>query len=190
MRNAEHSAYIIRVEGGLTNVYLGAVAFGITLLVASLILGGKDTGHDGHVEGDVAGWAPITSLRFWVFLFAFGGGAGLALTELGSSELVAAGGALGIGWGAGALALAIVGSLRKHSVSSEIGADDLVGTTGTLVLPVGPGKPGKVRIDVKGRQEDFVANLVDDGVELATGASVLIVAHGERGTLLVAKGEM
>ena len=40
-------------------------------------------------------WAPIGSLRFWVFLFTFGGGAGLALTKLGSSAVVAAVGALG-----------------------------------------------------------------------------------------------
>jgi len=174
----------------LTNVYLGAVAFGVTLLLASLVLGGKDTDHDGHVEGDVVGWAPVMSLRFWVFLLAFGGGAGLALTQLGSHPWVAAGGALGIGWAAGALAIAVVNSLKKHSVSSEVGGGELVGTTGTLVLPVAPGKPGKVRVDVKGRTEDFVANIVDEGVELATGTSVLIVAEGDHGTLLVAKGEM
>jgi len=175
----------------LSHIYLGAVAFGVTLLVASLVLGGKDAGHDGHVEGDIGmGWAPIGSLRFWVFVLAFGGGAGLALTELGSSEWVAAGGALGIGWLAGAVAVAIVGSLRKHSVSSEVGGLELVGTTGMLVLPVAPGKPGKVRVDVKGRTEDFVANLVEEGAELPTGTPVLIVAEGDRGSLLVAKGEM
>jgi membrane protein implicated in regulation of membrane protease activity len=166
------------------------LAFGVTLLLASLLLGGKDTGHDGHVEGDIAGWAPVTSLRFWVFLFTFGGGAGFALTQLGSSEWVAAGGALGIGWGAGALMVAVVRSLKKSSVSSEVGGADLIGTTGTLVLPVGPNKPGKVRVDVKGRAEDFVANIVDEVGELPTGTSVLIVAEGDRGTLLVAKGEM
>ncbi len=175
----------------MSHVYLGALAFGITLLVASLVLGGKDAGHDGHVEGDVAmGWAPVGSLRFWVFVLAFGGGAGLALTELGSSEWVSAGGALGIGWLSGAVAVAIVANLKKHSVSSEVGVAELVGTTGQLVLPVAPGKPGKVRVDVKGRTEDFVANLVEDGAELPTGTAVLIIAEGDRGSLLVAKGEM
>jgi membrane protein implicated in regulation of membrane protease activity len=172
------------------NVYLGAVAFGVTLLLASMVLGGKDAGHDGHVEGDIVGWAPITSLRFWVFLLAFGGGAGVALTLLGSSEWVTAGGALAVGWLSGALAIALVNNLKKNSVSSEVGARELVGTTGTLVLPIAPGKPGKVRVDVKGRQEDFVANLVEDGGELPTGTAVLIIAEGDRGTLLVAKGEM
>jgi hypothetical protein len=178
----------------LNHIYLGAVAFGVTLLLASLLLGGKDTGHGdaGHAHdggGMGLGWAPVTSLRFWVFFLTFGGGAGLALTGLGSSAVVAAVGALGIGWGSGAIAVAIIRSLTKHSVSSDVRGADLVGETGTLVLPVGPGKPGKVRIDAKGRAEDYVANLVDGG-ELPSGTTVLIVAEGDRGSLLVAKGEM
>jgi len=178
----------------MNHMYLGAVAFGVTLLVASLLLGGKDTDHGGHAHAhDDAfgwGWAPVTSLRFWVFLLAFGGGVGLALTELGSSEAVAAGGAIGVGWASGALAVAIIRSLAKRNVSSEVSASELVGTTGELVLPVGPGKPGKVRVEVKGRTEDFVANIVEDGGDLPTGAQVLVVAEGERGSLLVAKHEV
>jgi hypothetical protein len=183
-----------RKVGGLrlTQIYLGAVAFGLTLLIASLVLGGKDAhAHDGHADGaDVFGVAPVTSLRFWVFLLAFGGGAGLALTWLGSSVTIAAIGAVGIGWIAGAGAVAIISTLRKNSVSSELGATELVGTNGTLLLPCAPGKPGKVRVNVKGRAEDFVANVVDEGEALPTGASVLIVAEGDHGSLLVAKAEM
>ena len=176
----------------MTQIYLAAVAFGLTLLVASLVLGGKDAhAHDGHADGgDVFGVAPVTSLRFWVFLLAFGGGAGLALTWLGSSALVAGLGALALGWGSGAAAVAIITMLRKNSVSSELGATELVGTNGTLLLPCAPGKPGKVRVTVKGRAEDFVANVVEDGGALPTGATVLIVAEGDHGSLLVAKGEM
>jgi membrane protein implicated in regulation of membrane protease activity len=185
----------------LSHVYLGAVAFGVTLLVASFLMGGKDTGHgggDAHDGGGHAhdggglglGWAPVTSLRFWVFLFAFGGGAGLALTRLGSSELAAAIGALAIGWAAGAVAVAVVRHLSRHSVSSELAAADLIGATGKLVLPVGPGRPGKVRVDIKGRTEDFVAQLVEDGGELPSGSAVLIVAEGEGGSYLVARGEI
>jgi hypothetical protein len=175
----------------MTTVYLAAIAFGVTLLVASLLLGGKDTDHGDHGDAGVGlAWAPIMSLRFWVFFLAFGGGAGFALTKLGSSELVSALGALGIGWAAGAIAVMTVKQIGKNSVSSEVAANELVGTTGTLTLPVGPGKPGKVRVDIKGRSEDFVATLVEDGLELPTGSSVLIVAEGERGSLLVAKSEM
>ncbi len=176
----------------MTHIYLGAVAFGVTLLIASLLLGGKDA-HVGHAHADTGfglGWAPVMSLRFWVFFLAFGGAAGLALDALGSSEVVAAVGAAVIGWAAGAVAVAVIRSLTRTSVSSELTAADLVGETGTVILPVAPGRPGKVRVALKGRAEDYVANVVDDGLELPSGASVLIVAEGERGSLLVSKGEM
>lgn len=177
----------------MQNIYLGAVAFGVTLLLATFVLGGKDT--DGAGGKDVGGdfglaWAPFGSLRFWVFFFAFGGGAGYALTKLGSSAVVSGIGAAAIGWGAGAMAVAIIRSMTKHSVSSDIGAADLVGTTGTLLLPASPGKPGKVRVEVKGRAEDFVANVVEDGGDLPTGTIVLVVAEGERGSLLVSKHDV
>ena len=188
----------------MTHIYLAAVAFGVTLLLASLLLGGKDTdggagdGHgdtdgdgdaDGHVELPLA-WAPVTSLRFWVFLLAFGGGAGLALEALGSSPLVAAVGAAGVGWVAGALAIAVMAHLRKHSVSSEVGGDELVGVTGTLLLPASPDRPGKVRVEIKGRAEDFIASVTAGGAELPAGTPVLVIAEGERGTLVVEKGEL
>jgi hypothetical protein len=67
---------------------------------------------------------------------------------------------------------------------------ELVGTNGLLTLPAGPGKPGKVRVEIGGRAEDYVANVVEDTEELPTGTSVLVVAEGERGSLLVAKAEM
>lgn len=178
----------------MNHVYLAAVAFGVTLLLASLLLGGKDTDHGGsHTsDNDIGfGWAPVTSLRFWVFLFAFGGGAGLALTKLGSSTVVSAVGAGVIGWVAGTMAVTIVRALSKNSVSSGVKGDELVGASGMLTLPVGPGRPGKVRVDIKGRSEDYVAHSVDEeSLELPTGTSVLIIAEGERGSLLVAKGEM
>jgi hypothetical protein len=175
----------------LNHLYLGAVAFGVTLLLASIFLGGKDTDHGSAHDGDVGlGWAPVTSLRFWVFFLAFGGGAGLALEALGSSQLVSAIGAGVIGWVAGAIAVAVVKSLNKHSVSSDVKATELVGTTGLLTLPVGPGRPGKVRVEIKGRSEDYVANIDEDAAELPTGTPVLVIAEGERGSLLVAKAEM
>jgi len=177
------------------HIYLGAVAFGVTLLLASFLLGGKDTDHGGsghHGTDSDAGlaWAPIGSLRFWVFLFTFGGGAGYALSHMGSGSVVSGVGAAAIGWVAGALAVTVIRSLSKSSVSSEVAASDLVGMTGSLVLPVGPGQPGKVRLDVKGRTEDFVANIVEDAGNLPTGSTVLIVAEGERGSLLVTKHDV
>lgn len=175
----------------MTTLYLTAVAFGVTLLVASLLMGGKDTDAGDGGDADVGlAWAPVGSMRFWVFLLAFGGGAGYALTRLGSGAVVSAIGAAVIGWAAGSIAVVVVRKVTKTSVSTGVEAVELIGSTGTLLLPVGKDRPGKVRVELKGKAEDFVATIVDDGVELPTGASVLVVAEGERGTLLVSKAEM
>ena len=178
----------------MSHIYLAAVVFGAVLLVASFVVGSKDVDHGGgHAHDDGApglAWLPIASLRFWVFLFAFGGATGWVLERLEDNVALAAGGAIGVGWISGALAVAIIRALTKRSVSSEVGARELVGATGQLVLPAGPGKPGKVRIDVKGRTEDFVAHVVEDSPDLATGTHVLIVAEGDPGALLVAKHDV
>lgn len=183
----------------MNHLFLGAVAFGVTLLVASFLLGGKDIDHGGggHDHGDSApgfGWTPFSSLRFWVFLFTFGGGAGLALTALDSSQTVAGIGALAVGWLSGAIAVTVVRKISSSSSSSLVMGKELVGMTGTLVLPVGTDKPGKVRVDIKGRTEDFVATLYqathDTAGELATGTQVVIVAEGDLGSLLVTKHEL
>ena len=177
----------------MNHVFLGAVAFGVTLLLASFVLGGKDIDHGGHGHGDSApgfGWAPFSSLRFWVFFFTFGGGVGLALTGLDSSELVATVGATAVGWLSGAIAVTVIRKISASSSSSLVDLKDLVGMAGTLVLPVGNNKPGKVRVDIKGRSEDFVANLHDAGAELVTGTQVVVVAEGDRGSLLVTKHEL
>ena len=173
----------------MTTIYLVALAFGMTLLVASLVLGGKDTDHGdgGDHAGDVGmGWAPVTSLRFWVFFLAFGGGAGVALTKLGSSALIAAFGAVGIGWLAGAIAVLVIRQLTKNSVSSEAHAGEVVGMTGVLLLPVKAGEPGKVRVEYKGRAEDFIANIADDEPALASGTTVLIISRGKDDSVVVA----
>lgn len=174
----------------MQNIYLGAIAFGVTLLVASFALGGKDTDHGDHGGDAGLAWAPFGSLRFWVFFFAFGGGAGFALTKLDTGTVPSAIAAAVIGWVSGALAVTIVRQMTKSQVSSDIAGAELVGLTGTLTLPIGPNKPGKVRVELKGKAEDFVANIVEDGGDLPTGSTVLIVAEGERGSLLVSKHDV
>jgi hypothetical protein len=172
----------------MSYLYLGAIACGVVLVAASMMFG-KDTHHGGH-DHDLAGWAPITSIRFWTFLLAFGGAVGYALERLGESSTIAAAGALGVGWFSGATAVMIIRTLAKKSAGSEVAANELIGATGQLVLPAGPDKPGKVRVDVKGRMVDYIANVVDDAGDLPTGTQVLIVAEGDRGSLLVTKHEV
>lgn len=184
--------------------YLIALGFGLTLLVASLVLGAAHdgAGHDGdaatgggdHGAGDhghgLAAWAPLASLRFWTFALAFGGGVGLALERLGTAAGVAAGAAVVVGWTCGAASVAVVRALARRSVSSALTGQELVGCSGTLLLPVAPGQPGKIRLVVKGQAADYIARLGAGEAALATGAAALVVAEEADGALLVAPGEM
>jgi hypothetical protein len=172
----------------VNTIYLGAMLFGVVLFAGSIVLGGKELHHGGGHDADVGiGWAPIASIRFWIFLLTFGGAVGLAVNYLEDNEALAAGGAIGVGWVSGVLAVGIIRKLAKSSASSEVAAKELVGATGTLLLPVGVGKPGKVRLDVGGRIVDFVAHGVDDTPDLGTGSEVLIVGPGAAGSVVVAK---
>jgi hypothetical protein len=184
----------------LLTAYLIAAAFGGTLLTASMVLGGKDTdsdsggadghdGHDGHggVEaGDAFAWLPASSLRFWTFLLTFGGAVGTALTLLGSpaSAVLVLVASVAVGWASGAGAVTAVRMLSAKGGDSATAPAELVGATGQLLLGAGPEEPGKVRIDVKGRVQDFVA---ESDEALPTGARVLVVSSQPDGRLVVTK---
>jgi len=187
----------------LLTAYLIATAFGGTLLTASMVLGGKDTDHgggDGHADhgghsGDKSvadaaafAWLPASSLRFWTFFLIFGGGVGTALTLLGSpaSAVMVMIAALVVGWGSGAGAVTAVRMLSAKAGDSSTSPAELVGATGQLLLGAGPGEPGKVRLDVKGRIQDFVA--VSDEA-LPTGERVMVVSSQPDGRLVVTKND-
>lgn len=189
----------------MLTAYLIAVAFGGTLLTASLVMGGKDadaghgdgdagdgdSGHDGdgHGHGGAFDWLPLTSLRFWTFFFTFGGAVGTTLTLLGSpaSVLIVAAAALVVGAASGIGSVAAVKALAAGSADSSTSPAELVGTTGRLLLGAGPSEPGKVRVEVKGRVQDFIATSDEP---LPTGARVLIVSSQADGRLVVTKNEI
>jgi len=173
--------------------YLAALAFGGTLLIASIVLGSAhNVDHvediDQGMEHGVPGleWLPVTSVRFWTFLLAFGGATGAALTA--STDLspgIIAGAAGTVGWVSG---LAIVGALRtlrKNSVGSEVSAKDLRGETAEVIVALGKDRIGKVRVTAKDRILDLIAE-TDDG-ELGIGDKVMILGEGVEGRVQVTR---
>src|SRR5579859_670314 len=102
--------------------------FGAVLFGGSILLGGKELHHGGGHDADASsapggfGWAPVASIRFWVFVLTFGGAVGLALSYLEDNEALAAGGAIGVGWVSGVLAVGIIRRLSKTSTSSDVEA--------------------------------------------------------------------
>ncbi len=188
----------------MLTIYLVALAVGGTLLIASLLMGGD---HDAEVDTDVDaadvdaaevdaeqaeagfdvyGWFPVGSLRFWVFFLAFGGLAGLLFTVTGTlaSELLTAMVAIAIGYLAG---VGVVLALRRAGRSqsdSAISADDFVGATAKVVIAVGPGKTGKVRLDVRGRVIELFAD-TDEETLFCVKDSVLVYGTNDRGHALI-----
>ncbi len=182
----------------MLQIYLGALAFGGTLLIASMVLGGKDkdTGdketesgneHEAHGAVDGFSWLPVTSLRFWVFLLAFGGVVGALLTWTGSiGEPIVGIAALGVGWGSGLAMVQTMRSLKKGSVGSEVRLKELSGETAQVMVTVSKDQMGKVRLSAKGRVLDLMAE-TDDAEPLVAGASVMIVGEGDEGRVQVTR---
>jgi hypothetical protein len=187
----------------MLQLYLGTLAFGATLLIVSLVLGAgqkdvdkdvdkdfdkdlskdleKDTGADG------LDWLPVASLRFWTFLFAFGGATGTLLTYAGSLSTPVVGVvALGVGWGSGVLMVATMRAIRKGSVGSELSPRDLSGESAEVTVPLQKGQVGKVRVVAKGRIFDLIAE-TDDEERIAAGSKVMILGEGDEGRIQVTK---
>jgi hypothetical protein len=180
----------------MLQIYLGALAFGGTLLIASMVLGGKDTGHgdsdhggehEAHGASDVLAWLPVTSLRFWTFVLAFGGAAGALLTWLDTvGEPIVGLAALGVGWASGLAMVMAMRGLKKGSVGSEVALKELSGESAQVTVTVTKGQIGKVRLSAKGRVLDLIAE-TDDAEPLAVGSAVMIVGEGDEGRVQVTR---
>ncbi len=140
---------------------------------------GHDHGHghavaDGH--GDVTGFFTIfASLRFWTFFLCFGGAAGLLLTLL-SQPAVSTGIVAGVfGFFCGTVAAWTVRKLARGQLSSAMGAEDWVGRSATVVLPVSAVRNGKIRLDLDGEVKEILASTSAEDGEIAIGADVIVV---------------
>ncbi len=134
-----------------------------------------DAGHAVGHDLDAGTWLPFLSLRFWTFaLMSFGLTGTLSRllldvalpVELGTSVLVG----LGIGWAAAWT----FRRLKNTTVSGSTQLTGLQGTEATILLPVGPGKVGKVRALVDGQAVALLARTGDDAL-LPRREPVLVV---------------
>jgi membrane protein implicated in regulation of membrane protease activity len=174
----------------MLSLYLIALLVGGFLLALSMFGGGHDADADVSADADVdadadidgghdgfdaaLAWLPVASLRFWTFFAAFFGLTGLVL-DLGklTGPWLGLGLATGVGYLCGASMTAIVRRLRRERVDSSLSADDCVGETARVVLPVSSGRAGKIRLEIKGRTIELVAE-TDEESELAVGQSCMV----------------
>ncbi len=180
-------------------IYLGSMLIGGVLVLLSAL--GGDHGHhdlDVHADGDVGhggdhgsgaadallAWMPLASFRFWTFFAAFFGLTGTALTMLGTATPVVVGASVAVGYASG---LMLTRALRRlqTTTDSSLGEADLVGASAQVLLPVGAGRTGKVRLHIKGRTIDLLAETEE--AEMAAGERVLVIAAPAGGHVVVAR---
>jgi membrane protein implicated in regulation of membrane protease activity len=181
-------------------VYLIALIVGGVLLAGTLIFGGDgDASIDDHGGGDghggdhasgfdaLLGWFPLTSLRFWTFFGAFFGLVGTVLAAwkiaapVPTAILAVAGGYL-----SGLMMDRAVRYLRRTDSDSSLGERDLVGCSGQVVVPLAADKTGKVRLHLKGRTVDLLAETEDEAA-LGVGQPVLVLSMRGDGHVVVTR---
>jgi hypothetical protein len=171
----------------LIYVYVFALVLGSILLGASFLLGDHDTDVDSDVEagadgaeshdshGDLGGFFGVLgSMRFWTFFTAFFGLTGIVLDGLDLAVApVALGLAIGVGFLTGWTAVTLLNRLAASDTGVAATIDDYVGKSGEVLIAVGPGRLGKIRIELKGTTVDVLAE--SDEQTIARGDEALIV---------------
>lgn len=116
-------------------------------------------GTDGHgVAGMGLAWFPLTSMRFWVFFLSFFGLTGLALDGGGLLESTPAGAVSAVfGYLIGVGAVNVLRQARRGNVSSLVTADELIGKVATVTVPIDAGRAGKILVETRSGDEEYVA---------------------------------
>ncbi len=150
--------------------------------------GDADAAHGGLLDA-LSSWLPFGSLRFWTFFVAFFGLTGTAMTVLATAGPVAiAVAATAVGYASGILLARTIRGLQRSSGDSSVAEADLVGATAQVLLPIAPGRTGKVRLHVKDRSVDLLAETEESPV-IAAGEQVLVIAAPGEGHVVVARIE-
>jgi hypothetical protein len=114
-------------------------------------------------------------MRFWTFALASFGLSGTLLAVLGFGDLASAAVSVPLGLGVGWAAAWFFRQLKQSNVTGDVGLRSVGGSEASVLLPVGPGKRGKVRALVDGQTVDLLAE-TRDGLLIGRGEKVLVVS--------------
>lgn len=169
----------------MLTLYLAALVFGLGLFAVQAFSGlhadggatpAEAPGTELEVAGEHGGggWAAIVlSLRFYLFFAVAFGVVGTPVTwwQLASpvATFVAA---LVTGLALGVFATQAWRALQRQTLSSGVEAGELKGQVGRVLVGFEKGRPGKVRLRVRGQIIDFLATT--DEPQLPAGAVVVV----------------
>jgi membrane protein implicated in regulation of membrane protease activity len=177
-------------------LYLLALVLGGGLLLVQLAGGGHHgldhafgadhLGGPGHHPAGGPGMLSTRSVTYGLFAFGFVGVALHVLALTGPRGAFAVAASAGI-----ATTLAVGTTLRAvgdPAASGEAALVEARGTKGRVLIPMAPGQPGKVRVQIKGQTVDLVATT--DGRVLEAGSEVMVVDVKGDVAEVVAAGEV
>ncbi|MDP2315378.1 MAG: hypothetical protein Q8P41_20945 [Pseudomonadota bacterium] len=135
--------------------------------------------HDpGQTHGDasrISAFATtLLSLRFWTFALAAFGMTGLLLHAMSIHPFLTLGLAVVTGFGVGAGVTTLLRTVSRDTVSSALDSRTLRGRDAEVVLTMGPGKLGKIRLIHNGQIIDLPAT-TKEGRLIERGERVLVV---------------
>jgi membrane protein implicated in regulation of membrane protease activity len=188
----------------MLQIFLIALIVGAGLLLFSLLASGDGGGKpeiDGHadldahadhdhggLDGGALAWLPLASLRFWTFFMAFFGATGTALTfierDIDAWVLLAI--AVAMGYVCGAAAVSVFRYMRRSETSSNLAVDDYIGETAVVRVSVARGKTGKVRLELKGRTLELLAE-TEEETPFAVKERAMIYAMTEQGHVILTR---
>ena len=169
-------------------LFVGLMVIGVGLLLLQSFGGhAADGGLDADGSGDFsadassiahpsehdAPWLLLANVRFWAFACAATGTIGtLGLWLTDTSRMIVALVAAGSGLAFGLLVTYALHRLQRDSSSSLASVGTSRGRVGRVVLAIGEGGRGKVRIEIKGALVDLVARA---DAPLEAGAEVVVI---------------
>jgi hypothetical protein len=145
-----------------------------------------DPGGDGELAvaqggGLLSAVVSFLSFRNLVFFSAFFGLTGLLLTWADTNRVFTFIAAVGVGTFAAWVNHRLLKYLRSSSSDSTIHDRDIAGSPAEIVLPVGPGRKGKITVIVQGHRLQFTASAYDtaDSRVYDAGDTVVVVEIDE-----------
>jgi len=155
-------------------------------------IGAHDTAGAGHAAFDaVSSWLPFASVRFWTFFLAFFGltGTTLVVGDLSHSPPLIAGLSIGVGYLSGMSIVTTLRRLRAQRADSNLDREDYIGATGTVMLPVRKDHTGKIRLELKGRIVELLADTEEEQESFEIKDRVMIYGITEDGRAIVTRPE-
>jgi membrane protein implicated in regulation of membrane protease activity len=183
----------------MTVVYLVAAILGWPLVLFFILFAGDDGGGEVDLDIDIdadveIGAEPASSLaadllsiRSLAFFLSFFGITGLVLGWLDVNGVLTLLAAAALGVFALWLNHILMRFIRTSSVSTELSDRVLEGMPGRVVVPVAPGRRGKISLDVQGQIIYLIARPYRGG-SFDVGTQVVVV-EVDRGAALVASLE-